>query len=190
MPGKVLGSQAQQFVINLLSYFEEEKVNEGPLISITQVRLRVAAALKISSNTVSRIKKKHRENPILTSPNKKRIRQKLKSEDICETQKMEVRDAIYNMHSKRQHITLTTLQNELREKQIIEIGRTSLYGLLKSCGFSYRKDDNRRALCEKNHVAAMRAVFLRKYMENLESPLPYPVVFLDETWIFAKGREF
>jgi len=38
MPGKVLGSQAQQLVLNVLEYFELEKRNGGPLEPVTSVQ--------------------------------------------------------------------------------------------------------------------------------------------------------
>ncbi|KAF5292489.1 hypothetical protein FQA39_LY14036 [Lamprigera yunnana] len=38
MPGEVLNSQSQMFVIKLLQYFEQEKENGGPLISVLSVQ--------------------------------------------------------------------------------------------------------------------------------------------------------
>lgn len=38
MPGKHLNSQARQLVANLISYFNAEKENSGPLISINAVQ--------------------------------------------------------------------------------------------------------------------------------------------------------
>ncbi|KAK9731460.1 hypothetical protein QE152_g13646 [Popillia japonica] len=35
----------------------------------------------------------------------------------------------------------------------------------------------------------MRSVFLKKYMDNLASSTPRPVVFLDETGIYSKGNK-
>ncbi|KAF5284689.1 hypothetical protein FQA39_LY16941 [Lamprigera yunnana] len=37
MPGEVLNSESQMFVIKLLQYFEQEKENGGPLISVLSV---------------------------------------------------------------------------------------------------------------------------------------------------------
>lgn len=37
MPGKRLNSQAQQLVLNVLDYFEREKQNGAPLISVNAV---------------------------------------------------------------------------------------------------------------------------------------------------------
>ncbi|XP_026740220.1 uncharacterized protein LOC113502754 [Trichoplusia ni] len=53
----ILDSQSRELVIRLRDYFERERTNGGPLISIDRVVDRVAAALDIGRNTVSRITK-------------------------------------------------------------------------------------------------------------------------------------
>jgi hypothetical protein len=65
--------------------------------------------------------------------------------------------------------------------------RTSLAKLLKNIGFTYKKDDNRRALMEKPYVVTQRRKFLKKYMDNFASTNPKKVVVLDETWVYANG---
>jgi hypothetical protein len=84
-------------------------------------------------------------------------------------------------------VTLNSLGAELATKYIYEHKRSSLALLLKNLGFSYKKDDNRRALMEKPHVVALRKFFLSKFMKNAESSERKPCVFLDETWVFANG---
>lgn len=68
---------------------------------------------------------------------------------------MEVRNTVYNMYKERKHITLQTLKDELKTKEIVTLSRQSLAILLKDIGFKFRKDDNRRALVERHHVALM-----------------------------------
>ncbi|KAL1488687.1 hypothetical protein ABEB36_014486 [Hypothenemus hampei] len=89
MPGKILHSQARNLVANLLEYFEAERDNKGPLIS------RVADALKIFVGTVASIKKCKDQHKLLTSPGTSRPRQKLKTRDLDENTKMDVRNALY-----------------------------------------------------------------------------------------------
>ena len=43
--------QSREFVCSLRDYFEKEKEHGGPLISVSQVVNRTAAALSISKNT-------------------------------------------------------------------------------------------------------------------------------------------
>lgn len=166
MPESVSNSQSQQLVINLIEYFEKEKQNMAPLLSLTSVLQRVADALKIAPKTVSNITKRHAEDPVLRTLNKKRS---VKScIDIDENIKHEVRNVLYDMCANKQNITITSLQQTLKDKQILNLGRTSMYKIIKDCGFRYKKTDNRRALCEQRHVAAMRTAFLREYVKKLE----------------------
>jgi hypothetical protein len=69
-------------------------------------------------------------------------------------------------------VTLDTLGQELTSKFIYHYKRSSLAILLKTLGFTYRKDDNRRALMEKPHVTLLRKKFLKDYMDNLNSSDP------------------
>ncbi|KAI4454381.1 hypothetical protein MML48_9g00004633 [Holotrichia oblita] len=93
------------------------------------------------------------------------------------------------MYEERKHITLHTLKDQLKTKEIVSLSTKFLVTLLKDIGFKFRKDDNRRALVERHYVALMRSVFLKKYVDNLVSSTPRPVVFLDETWIYSKGNK-
>jgi transposase len=187
MPGSVLNSQSQQLVVNLIEYFEKEKENMAPLLPLSSVLQRVADALKIAPRTVSTIKSRHAEDPILRTPNKKRQRVK-QCIDIDDNIKHEVRNVLYDMCAKKQNITVTTIYQTLKKQQILNVGRTSVHKIIKECGFRYKKSDNRRALFEQNHIAAMRTTFLREYIKNQYSSDPLQVVFLDETWIFGKGN--
>ena len=87
------------------------------------------------------------------------------------------------------HVTINSLNTELKTKEIVSIGNTSLRLLLKEIGFKYKKDDHRRALIERSNISALRARFLRKYMENRNTSNGRQVVFLDETWIYSKGSK-
>lgn len=93
---------------------------------------------------------------------------------------------IYVLVSFQENITLDGLQFALKEKEIFSFSRTTLHKLLPEIGFKYKKDDNRRALCEKMNVVEQRIRFLRKYKTN-ETKEKSNVIFLDETWIFVWG---
>lgn len=85
-------------------------------------------------------------------------------------------------------VTLKTLLDRLKLWQNYTGGQTSLYKLLKRIGFSYQRENNRRALMETPHIAYQRRRFLEKYMENeLKGDAKEQYVFLDETWIFSNG---
>ncbi|CAH1953736.1 unnamed protein product [Acanthoscelides obtectus] len=150
----------------------------------------------ISMRTVSRIFRESKENrkPVdqedqaASKTKKYKPREKTKTADLPDAVKMEVKNAIYNMYSEKRHVTIKTLKEELDVKQIVDISKMSLCCLLPLIGFQYKQEDNRKALMEKSSVVALRAEFLRKYNENGNSPFKRTVVFLDETWIFAKGN--
>lgn len=110
-----------------------------------------------------------------------------KTVHLEENMKHEVREVIYQMYEKKEDITLKSLQRNLREKQLLEASTGSLSILLKEIGFKFKKSCNRRALCEMKDVRMKRVFFLRKFMNNKTSPNPKKCVFLDETWIFARG---
>jgi hypothetical protein len=85
-----------------------------------------------------------------------------------------------------QHVTLTYLWEQLKDKQLFDGSRMSLSRLLKEIGFKWKKDDPRRGLMELPHIAFKRITFLRSYMKEKQEAL-YEFVFLDETWIFQNG---
>jgi transposase len=69
---------------------------------------------------------------------------------------------IYFFLIVEKYVNLNTLGAELASKYIYEYARSSLAGLLKNIGFSYKEDDNRRALMEKPHVRSLRKIFLNR----------------------------
>ncbi|XP_050510051.1 uncharacterized protein LOC126891755 [Diabrotica virgifera virgifera] len=101
MSGKPLNSQSQQLVLNLCEYFEMEKINGGPLEPLSSVQERVAAALKISRKTISVIKKRKENNPVLPKPGKSRPRSKSKTTDLPEGTKITIRNTLYSMYEEK-----------------------------------------------------------------------------------------
>lgn len=56
-------------------------------------------------------------------------------------------------------------------------------------GFSYKKVNNIRILCEQSHVKAMKVKFIKKYRQYLESWEDVIFIYLDEAWIYRNGSE-
>ncbi|CAH1108991.1 unnamed protein product [Psylliodes chrysocephalus] len=73
---KHLNSRAKELVGYLIRYFEEERDNGGPLLSINAVRERVTAALNLNISMVNSISQALKNNHILNSPPKRRPRPK------------------------------------------------------------------------------------------------------------------
>lgn len=165
-----------------MEYFQREKDFGGFLDCIEGVQQRAASALKINVKTIRNISASG-----VVKPNVKRVRSKTKTVDIDPAAKCELRNVIYSMYANYEHITLTSLLKKTQEKQLFEISRSSLRLLVKSIGFAFKKDCNRRALCEKSNIVGYRSHFLREYNTNQKEAIPLDVVFLDETWIYGKG---
>ncbi|KAF5299159.1 hypothetical protein FQA39_LY02332 [Lamprigera yunnana] len=125
MAGEVLNSQSQMFVIKLLQYFEQEKENGGPLISVLSVQQRVSDALSVSLRTVQNVKKKYNENPILRTPNKSRNKRKRKTIDAWHEVKNLIKSSVYSMYAEKKYLSLSTLQKFLDERHGYEVKQTS-----------------------------------------------------------------
>jgi transposase len=180
----VLDSKCRELVFNVLQFMQLEKDNMGPIIPFTSYVKRAADALKISEKSVRRIMDER--NGVKEVPTFKRNVVKCKTEDLPQGKKEDIRTAIYDLYKQHTHITIASLNNVLKEKFLFDGCDTSLRTLLHSMGFSYKKDDPRRGLCEQGHVVRQRFDFLRKYKSLVDENI-YNFIFLDETWIFCKG---
>lgn len=92
------------------------------------------------------------------------------------------------MYAKKELVTFSSLKKMLNERDLYSHSICSLRKLLISIGFEYRKDCNRRALMEQEHIRLARIKFLKEYHRNFIS-INLETVFLDETWIFSKGGQ-
>ncbi|CAG9814285.1 unnamed protein product [Phaedon cochleariae] len=160
-----------------VEYFTREKDNNGPLIPFTSIQQHVANALNINLRTVSSIKVCSERNESLSTPGKPRTKKKPKTVDQHDNLKME------------KNTSLRILKEELRFTHILDTSIGTLSKLLTNVGLKHKKEDNRRLLAEKMDISLMRAEFFRKFYENRNSTYPRQIVFIDETWIFAKGNK-
>jgi transposase len=129
--------QSEQIILNVLEYFEKEKQNQGSLISVMPPKKRTYFATGISETTLTTIIQCH-ENKDKIPKKRKRICSKTK--DVDESVQHEIRNVIYDTCAAKEHITLDSLLQKIKQKEIIDIGRTSLHKLIKSIGFVYSKE--------------------------------------------------
>ncbi|CAH4019877.1 unnamed protein product [Pieris brassicae] len=183
--GKVLKGQTREFVLRLRGYFEKESRNGGPLLPVTQVRDRVAAALGISAPTVAKITKEafgssglEQNKP--STPKKKRQPFKVTAVDSFDADA--IRRHIYDYYHRKEIPTLKKLVQSLRNSGLFRGKKSSLAKLLKKIGFLYKKCDKRKILMERNDIALNRCDFLRKAkkIEDWSN-----VGFTDKTWLNA-----
>ncbi|KAK4875951.1 hypothetical protein RN001_012373 [Aquatica leii] len=107
-----------ELIHNLVDYFNQEKQNNGPLIPLTAVHARVSDALKIDTKTISNALRRHQNQ----DENKENEPQQksLKTKDMDERQKSEIRTTIYNMYINHEHVTLDTLLTKIKERGEVE----------------------------------------------------------------------
>ncbi|CAH0594262.1 unnamed protein product [Chrysodeixis includens] len=145
----VLGSQARELVVRLRDYFKREQQNNGPLLPISRVVERVAEALDIGRNTVSRITREKMgpdgmsENK-LSTPNKKRTKVKPIT-DLDGFAQVAIRNHIYGYYRRKEVPTLLKLKKSLKEADLFKGGITSLRQVLKDIGV-YKKVNKRKII--------------------------------------------
>lgn len=69
------------------------------------------------------------------------------------------------------------------------MGRTTLFKIIKTMGYKYKKCNSRAILSEQGHIKSSKVSFLRKYLQYLESGENINFIFLDETWIYQNGSQ-
>lgn len=179
-------SQSRDLVYNLRCYFEEERDNGGPLISVTKVVERVAAALKIGQSSVKKVTREkcpenlHDPTSVLTTPGKLRSRASTKT-DIDSFQEDAIRRHVYEYYRRKEFPTRKKLLVSLRESELFYGGKTSLATVLKKIGFKWKKFSGRKVLLERADIVAWRCRFLREVLKAK----PEEIVWVDETWVNA-----
>ena len=182
----MLGSQAREFVVRLRDYFERERENGGTLLPVSNVLDRVADALDIGRNTVSRITREKygahdTEENKLSTPNKKRTK-KASVTDVDSFAADAIRNHIYNYYQNKELPTLLKLVKSLKDADLFTGSPTSLWRLLKDIGFQFKKVNKRKIIMERGDIALARVTFLKKAKAITDWS---NVVFLDETWLNA-----
>lgn len=99
--------------------------------------------------------------------------------DIDEFGMSAIRRHILQYYERQEIPTLKKLENSLKQANLFNGGKSSLWKIMKQIGFVYKKYNHRRILMEKPSVALLRCQFLRKVQNvNMEN-----LIFLDETWL-------
>lgn len=174
---KPLTPEGRELLLSVVDYFTRERNNGGPLRSVLAVQQRVADCLDVHVNTVKKVVAS-RGNDEDMNKKIKRLRRHSRSLDVPEAVKTEVRNVVYWMYAMKIIITMSELLRQVViEKQIWDFKRTSLWQLVKSLGFRFRKTNYRVGLCEQSHVVTMRQKFLKDYVANLDSATPLDVPF-------------
>lgn len=185
--GIPLTDQSKEIIFNLYEYWRNENkaTNINCRFNVTQ---KVAEALKLSTQIVEKIvqekKKADGEQSSFTSHLQKR-KNLCKNIDIDDFDKGVIRRMIHNFYIvKKQLPTLLRLHNQLKIDINFIGGTSSLYRIIKSLGFRWRKTEtNKRLLIEKIDIVTKRVDYLRS-ISNFRAE-GRPIIYLDETYVHS-----
>ncbi|CAD6200196.1 unnamed protein product [Caenorhabditis auriculariae] len=94
-----------------------------------------------------------------------------------------VRELMAKSFEEEINITINHVLEKVREmRPDLDIGRTTLYKVLKGMGYSYKKKDYDPEIFERPDLKAWRRRFLQEMRERRSKG--HFFVFLDETWAF------
>ena len=175
-----LVSQARNIVLHVFKYFKdkEEKTEEA--------LKKTSEATKVSQALISKIRlqgKRSVEGVIKSPAHYSRLASVLGGIDNFDREA--IRREVLSFYERGELPTLDSLLERIKEPPINYKGaRTSLWKLLKSMGFKYKKHSSSRAiLMERSDIVAARTKFLRELRKNRRSENPRPEIYLDETWV-------
>ena len=172
--GHKLEIQTKEAICNAYDYFVKQSKKGGQSVG---PRKQTAEAIKISEKCVQKVLKE-RENGF--QPPAKRFKVSRKKIVVDRFGWDAIRHKIYEMYSRKEHITLDKLLPILRDADLFDGKRTVLREILKDMGFNYKKIDNRRHYFEQPRIVQQRHTYLRRMMQNRADRRS--VVYLDETW--------
>lgn len=187
-------SQGKTIIFSVYSYFKKlSNDSSHPEVStfFLQTQQKTAEACGISIGTIKRITSEGSKAPLdveqggpsFTSPRKtfKRLKYATGIDDFDGDI---VRRTVHELYDKGQFPTSLKVLHSYQEKTDFRGSRTSMWRILKSLKFKYKKCNNgRRFLIERNDIVAMRVRFLRQIVNLRQNNDNRPVIYLDETWV-------
>lgn len=163
----------QKVLATLKGFFEKEKL-QGTPISLSNIFDRMHLATGIEKTRITRILK----GKSVSKP--RRIKVCLDDFD-----KKALARIIHDFYRRKEFPTLDKILQIARESINFNGGRTSLWKVLKSMGFKFKKQDGRKFLIQRPEIVFQRHQYLRKMKHIRQSKHPSQIIYLDETWINA-----
>lgn len=193
-------SQTKKTIFSVYKYFKKlsnDKSNLEVANFFKQAQKMTAEACEVSIATVKRITSEASKSscsesepePKFTSPRKTFKRAKYAT-DIDDFDVDIVRRAVHEFYDNREFPTTQKILSVYNEKTGYKGSRTSMWRILRSLNFKYKKcNDGRKFLMERNDIVAMRVKFLRKMCNLFQSNDTRPIVYLGETWVNSQNTE-
>jgi transposase len=187
--------QSKTLIYNVYSYLKElvaSKPDATVKELFSQTQKATADVCSVSYRTVQRICAEADRNAasnvvdgtaFFESPKKGTLRKRPVT-DLDDFDKCVIRRTIQEFYDRKEYPTCNNLKNCLIEKINFSGCTKSLWKILKTLGFQFKKcNDGRKFLMERNDIVASRMIFLRKMHNMRKESYPRPVIYLDETWI-------
>ncbi|CAC5356318.1 unnamed protein product [Mytilus coruscus] len=104
-----------------------------------------------------------------------------KNQKLDDFDKGVVRRTIYDLHKKSQSVTMPSLQQALKKKDI-DVSISTVSRTVRLLGFRFYKNaSSRRFVSEREDIVLMRMTYLRKIRKFRQQGRH--IVYLDETWL-------
>lgn len=187
-------SQGKKIIYSVYSYFKKlSKDTSNPEVAsfFLQAQQKTAEACGISIGTIKRITAEgskapldlEKTGPAFTSPRKSFKRFK-NATGIDDFDADIVRRTVHEFYDHGEFPTSLKVLYRYQAKTGFKGSRTSMWRILKSLKFKYKKcNDGRRFLMERNDIVASRVRFLRQMVNLRKNNDSRPVIYLDETWV-------
>ena len=187
---KVLHKQARAMVFSVYNFFKtisDQEIRNNT--NFARCRELTAKACLISEHSVTNIVKEGKQSnkvgcaSSFISPGKHRTVKKRKT-NLDDFEKCVLRRTIFDLYDKGEYPTAKKLVALMRDKIEYKGSVSSMYTILKSLGFKYRRtNDGRKFLLERGDIVAARQKFLRTLHNLRRTGDTRPIFYLDETWV-------
>lgn len=155
---KKLNGQAREMLSNVIKFFEQEKLNQAPVIPLDQCVKRASVAAGVSMRTIERIRLEAKQNALSdqpwSTPDRKRNVKKSKLGKLNEMELLAVRRIIHECQENEGfHVTLKKIADAIRTELELDISTSSCRRLVRNLGFKWKTtQSNKRIL-----VAAVKS---------------------------------
>ena len=177
---RYLNTQAQKLLLNVVSFMEKERQNNGSFLPLHDTVGRAAACLGLSKTTI----RKYKQSGVLRSPKKLHGRTRI-CDKLDDFSMSIVRKVVYSFYRESNNPTLkdiaTKIRSVLKDSGVdFNFSRETVRKLILRLGFKYKQANNRIHLTEKMKIVDWRLKYLSDIAD--ERKLNKPLIYLDETW--------
>ena len=164
-----------------MSLYAEQINSMGLLAPINTPIARAAKILNVSEASIKNVLKRCEKLQSFDTP--KAQKESAKFPKIDGFMVDYVRRTVHSYFKKGEHVSLDILLDDLKKNSSFPYGRSTLWQLLKTSGFYFRKRGNRIYLYERPDVVQKRYKFLLAVLKAKRQGKD--IYWTDETWVNA-----